>query len=124
MASPKRTAQEVIDSAIRENRPNEYLLYAFAMLFVGLGTGSFIYSIWSGHWTLSIGSALESGLFYPAMSAVQKIRRENQKIRLLELALTNAATAAEAATALHKIFAREFDDNKERTNVRPSKHSG
>jgi heme O synthase-like polyprenyltransferase len=58
------------------------------------------------------------------MNAVQKIRRENQKIRPLELALTNAATAAEAAAALHKVFAREFDDNKERTNVRPSKHSG
>ncbi|HEV1284506.1 MAG TPA: hypothetical protein VNU44_04320 [Bryobacteraceae bacterium] len=79
MASLKRTAQEVIDAAIRENRPNEYILYAFAILFVGLGTGSFIFSMWSGHWTLSIGSALESGLFYPAMNAVQKIRRENHK---------------------------------------------
>jgi hypothetical protein len=89
----KRTAQEVIDTAIKENRPNEYLLYAFALLFVGLGTGSFIYSVWTGHWALSIGSAIESGLFYPALNAVQKIRRENQKIRLLELALTNAKTA-------------------------------
>lgn len=114
----------MIDAAIRENRPNEYILYAFAILFVGLGTGSFIFSIWSGHWTLSIGSALESGLFYPAMSAVQKIRRENQKIRLLELALTNALTAADAAAALHKIFTHEFDDNKGKTHVRPKKHSG
>ena len=77
----KRTAQEVSDAAIRENRPNEYILYAFAILFVGLGTGSFLFSIWKERWTLSIGSALESGLFYPAMHAVQKIRRENQKIK-------------------------------------------
>jgi hypothetical protein len=120
----KRTAEEVIDAAIRENRPNEYILYAFAVLFVGLGTGSFIFSIWSGHWTLSIGSALETGLFYPAMQAVQKIRRENQKIRLPELALTNASTAADAAAALHKIFEHEFGDNKERKDVRPKKQSG
>jgi len=31
----KRSAQEVIHDAIRENRPNEYTLYAFAILFVG-----------------------------------------------------------------------------------------
>ena len=52
---PKRFAQDVIDDAIRENRPNEYILYAFAILFVGLGTGSFIYSLVTGHWALSIG---------------------------------------------------------------------
>jgi hypothetical protein len=121
---PKRSAQEVIDTAIKENRPNEYLLYAFALLFVGLGTGSFIYSVWTGHWALSIGSAIESGLFYPALSAVQKIRRENQKIRLLELALTNAKTAEEAATALRQVFLQEFSDNKGSTDVRTKKHSG
>jgi hypothetical protein len=119
----KRTAEEVIDATIQENRPSEYLLYAFAILFVGLGTGSFIFSIWSGHWTLSIGSALETGLFYPAMSIVQKIRRENQKIRLLELALTNASTAAEAAAVLHQAFAYEFGDNKKRKDVRPHQQS-
>jgi hypothetical protein len=58
------------------------------------------------------------------MNAVQKIRRENQKIRLLELALTNAKTAAEAAAALQKIFLREFGDNKGSTDVRTKKHSG
>jgi hypothetical protein len=121
---PKRSAQEVIDTAIRENRPNEYILYAFALLFVGLGTGSFIYSLWSGHWALSIGSAIESGLFYPAIAAIQKIRRENQKIRLLELALTNAVTAADAAAALQNVFTDEFGDNKRGSDVRTKKHSG
>jgi hypothetical protein len=120
----KRSAQEVIDTAIKENRPNEYLLYAFALLFVGLGTGSFIYSVWTGHWALSIGSAIESGLFYPALNAVQKIRRENQKIRLLELALTNAKTAEEAAAALKQVFLQEFSDNKGSIDVRTKKHSG
>ena len=121
---PKRFAQDVIDDAIRENRPNEYILYAFAILFVGLGTGSFIYSLVTGHWALSVGSAIETGLFYPAMHAIQKIRRENQKIRLLELALTNANTAAEAAAALQKVFLEEFSDTKKgTTDVRTKKHS-
>jgi hypothetical protein len=121
---PKRSAQEVIDTAIKENRPNEYLLYAFAMLFVGLGTGSFIYSVWTGHWALSIGSAIESGLFYPALNAVQKIRRENQKIRMLEIALTNAKTADEAAIALTAAFTKEFSDTKGVTDVRTKTQSG
>jgi hypothetical protein len=55
---------------------------------------------------------------------VQKIRRENQKIRLLELALTNAKTAEEAATALRQVFLQEFSDNKGSTDVRTKKHSG
>jgi hypothetical protein len=49
-------------------------LYGFALLLVVLGTGSFIYCVWTGHWALSIGSAIESGLFYPALNAVEKIR--------------------------------------------------
>jgi hypothetical protein len=61
----KRSAQDVIDDAIRENRPNEYILYFFAILFVGLGTGSFIYSLVTGHWALSIGSAIETGSSTP-----------------------------------------------------------
>jgi len=120
---PKRSAKEVIDNAIQENRTNEYLLYLFALLFVALGTTSFVYSVLNGHWALSIGSAIESGLFYPALSAVQKIRRENQKIRLLELPLTNAKTVDEAASALREVFVREFGDNKGATDVRTQKHS-
>ena len=114
----KRSAQEVIDTAIKENRPNEYLLYAFALLFVGLGTSSFIYSVLNGHWALSIGSAIQSGLFYPALNAVQKIRRENQKIRLLELALTNAKTAEQAAAALKQVFLQEFSEHGDIKPVR------
>ena len=91
---------------------------SFAVLFAALGTAAFIYSLVSGHWTLSIGSALESGLFYPAMRAVQQIRRENQRIRLLEIPLSDAATADEAAAALHKMFVQEFGDNKKRADVR------
>jgi hypothetical protein len=113
----------VIDTAIRENRANEYLLYGFAILFVALGTGSFVYSVISGHWTLSIGSALESGLFYPAMRAVQQIRRENQQIRLLEIPLNHASTADEAAAALHKTFSKEFGDNKGKGDARTKVHS-
>lgn len=122
MPTRKRSAQEVIDAVVRENRGNEYLLYGFAILFVALGTGSFVYALISGHWTLSIGSALESGLFYPAMRAVQQIRKENQKIRLLEIALNHASSADDAAAALHKAFSKEFGDNKEKGDAGTKVH--
>ena len=118
---PERSAQEVIDQLIRENRPNEYMHYAFAILFVSLGTGAFIYSIVTGHWALSIGSALETGLFYPAMNVIQRIRRENQKIRLLELALTDAHTEADAVAAIQRVFLEEFSDTRS-TDVRTKTH--
>jgi hypothetical protein len=57
------------------------------------------------------------------MKAVQQIRRENQKIRLLEIPLSNAATADEAAAAPHRIFPQEFGDNKKGANV-PAKTRG
>jgi hypothetical protein len=116
--SIKRSAYDVIDSTIRENRPNEYILYAFAGLFVILGTGAFIFSLWSHQWTLSIGAALESGLFYPAMREVHKIRSENQKIRLLEIPLNNASTANEAAASLHEVFKQEFESARKGRGAR------
>ena len=121
MPVAKRSAQQIIDTAIRENRANEYLLYIFAIVFVALGTSGFIYSLSSNHWTLSIGSALESGLFYPALRAVQQIRRENQQIRLLEIPLNNAATADDAAEALSKMFLKGFGENRKEANARTKK---
>jgi hypothetical protein len=107
MSLPKRSAQEIIDTAIRENRTNEYVLYAIAIVFIVLGAGAFIYSLIARQWTLSIASALELALFYPAMKAAQGIRTENQKITLLEISLSNSKTADEAVTALKKDPSRE-----------------
>ncbi len=123
MPPHKRSAYDVINAAIRENRPNEYILYAFAILFVVLGTGAFIFFLWSRQFTLSIGAALESGLFYPAMREVHKIRTENQIIRMLEIPLNNAKTADEAAASLHQVFKEEFQAGKGAKRVRTETHS-
>jgi hypothetical protein len=88
-----------------------------AVFFVGVGAYGFVHSIHTGNGWLAAASAIESGLFYPALNSVQKIRRENQKIRLLELALTNAKTTDKAAAAVEKVFTEEFGDNRGGTNV-------
>jgi hypothetical protein len=120
MPAHQRSAYDVINAALGENRPNEYILYGFAILFVILGTGAFVFSMLSHQWTLSIGAALESGLFYPAMRQVDKIRHENQKIRMLEIPLGNAKTADEAAASLNEAFKDEFNvREKERNDARP-----
>jgi hypothetical protein len=49
-------------------------------------------------------------------------RLASDQRRLLELPLTNAKTADEAASALREVFVREFSDNKQGTDVRTPKH--
>lgn len=122
MPPHKRSAYDVINAAIGENRLNEYILYALAILFAVLGTGAFIFFLWSRQFALSIGAALESGLFYPAMRQVQKTRTQNQIIRMLEIPLNNAKTADEAAASLHHVFKEEFRVGKGAKGVRTEAH--
>ena len=67
--------------------------------------------------------ALQSGLFYPAMRLVLRIRTENQKIRLLEIPLMNARTADDAAATLRDVFYREFDRSQGVPVARSEEHS-
>jgi hypothetical protein len=69
---PKRSAQEVIDTTIHENRLNEYLNYVFAFFFVALGAYGFIHSVQVANGWLAAASAIESGLFYPAVNTCRK----------------------------------------------------
>ena len=84
-ASPPRTAEQVIDQAISENKFSAYLLYGFAL-----------------------AGGVASGLFWPAMNQARQIRRENIAIRLLERPLSMADTSNEAANALKDFFVTTF----------------
>lgn len=96
----RRSARKIIDSVILENRLLQYVL-----LFLGIG--GFIGSLIAGQWEIALL------VFCSAVRAVQQIRRENQKIRLLEIPLNNSTTATEAAAAIHKMCTREFGDDRE-----------
>src|SRR5438874_8086606 len=84
MAEP-RTAKQVIDQAIKENRRGEWLCYGFATVFVLAGLAVIGKSLLTEQsaWSTAIGAAV-SALFWPAVSAARLIRRENLAIRLLE----------------------------------------
>jgi hypothetical protein len=99
-----RTAKEVIDQAITENRVNEYLLYGFAIVFVLSGVTALICGmIWEAG-VVALAGGIGSSLFFPAMYLAHKIRRENIAIRLLEAPLSKAETSDEAANALREFF--------------------
>jgi hypothetical protein len=108
----KRTAKEVIDQAIHENRPGEYLLYLFSCttFLVGiatLGTGAY-----NGEALTAGLGTVASVMFYPAMKLAKRIREQNVAIRLLEIPLNGAHTAAEAALVLKEFFQSTYSLKK------------
>jgi hypothetical protein len=78
------SARSLIDRAIRENRPGEYLCYGLAVVFVFIGIGVLIGGALAGNGLVSLAGTVSSILFWPAMREARQIRRENLAIRLLE----------------------------------------
>lgn len=95
-----RTANEIIDQAIRENRLPERLIYLFCLLLVGSGTATFILAMVRGDSVSAIAGAIAGTLFLPAIRTAVRLRRENILIRTLEIPLTNAETAEDATRIL------------------------
>jgi hypothetical protein len=105
-----RTAKDIIDQAINENRFGERLLYAFATVVVLVGAGAIVAGIVSRSGLVALAGAIASSLFVPAMNAARRTRRENLCIRLMEAPLSRAETATEAADALRKVFYNLFNE--------------
>ncbi len=106
----QRTAQEVVDLAIRENRFGERLLYGFASLFVACGVAAIAHGIYSSATIETLVGAIGSALFYPAMHLAKRIRQQNIAIRLLEAPLSRADTAQDAAVAIRTAFSEVFTE--------------
>jgi hypothetical protein len=107
-----RSAKEIIDQAIAENRLNEYLCYVFASVFVVSGTGTLIFGLvkWDG--IMALVGAVANLLFFPAMKQAREIRKENIAIRLLEAPLSASKTAKDAADALTEFFEKTFQPSR------------
>jgi hypothetical protein len=103
-----RTARELIDQALSENRINEYLLYAFAILFVISGTTALIWGMIVGEGAVALAGVIADTLFFPATWQARQIRRENIAIRLVERPLSLAENSKEAADALREFFVETF----------------
>lgn len=86
---PPRSAQQVINAAIEENRSNEYLLDVFAILAFLFGAIIILWSVYQNQPIATVAGTAESALFAPAVYFIRQIRRENMKLRLLELPLSS-----------------------------------
>lgn len=107
----QRTAKEVIDQAIRENRSGMALLY-FAIVFVSVGVFVIVWGAVAGQGLVSIAGSIAGILFWPALREAWQIRRENMAIRLLESPLSMSSTAKAAAEALREAFMSVFVNRK------------
>ena len=100
----KRTAQEVIDQAIQDNRAWEWLLFALVILFPVVGIGVMLRGAYDGNGLTALAGSTASSLFWPAIAKAMKIREANQAFRAMEIALNKATTAQEAADIIARLF--------------------
>ena len=109
---PRRSAHEVINQAISENRLGEYLLYVFSCTTFFVGIVALAIGAYHGQtMTASLGT-VASVMFYPAMRLAKRIREQNVAIRLLEIPLNNSKTAEEAAAVLKEFFESTISNQK------------
>ena len=111
-----RTAKEIIDQAIEENKWNERLLYFIAVACVVSGITALIFGLIQEQGVVAIAGGIASALFIPAMHQARQIRRENIATRLLEGPLSSAATEKEASDALKEFFVHTFIPRKSNPN--------
>jgi hypothetical protein len=107
-----RPAREVIDAAIRENRGWEYVCYGLVITFVLVGVVVIGTGVYHGNGLMALSGSVASALFWPALRYAMAIRRENMAIRLLEVSLTHAKTAEQAAKAIKDAFTSQFGKGK------------
>jgi hypothetical protein len=112
MPTTPRTAKQVIDQAIRENRTGEKICYGLVLLFALAGLAVLGYGVWQGQGLIALAGSLAGAVLWPALRQARRIRKENQLLRLLEVPLTNAKTANEAAKVLSDTFKKLFSDDK------------
>jgi hypothetical protein len=86
---------------------NEWLLYAFAVVFVALGVVIIVWGLIADS-LLAWAGVAESVLFVPAVVLAMRIRHQNTALRMLEVPLRKAKNADEAARVLVHSFWTAF----------------
>lgn len=108
-----RSAKEVIDQLIRENLWWEWLCFIAACLFLLIGVGVIIRAMLVDQSNvLTIVGGACNFLLWPSLAHAQRIRKENQAIRLLEIPLSKAVTAEKAADMIREMFVAVFVERK------------
>jgi hypothetical protein len=102
-----RPAREIIDAAIQENRSWEWLSYALTIAFAVVGLTVLVVGAIQGEGVIAASGAAASALFWPAMRNAVLIRRANIRIRMFELALSQAKNSKDAATLIRDAMGHE-----------------
>lgn len=100
----RRTARQVIDQAIADNKKPEWILYSFSITCVVTGLVLILWGLFHGDKVFAGLGTLSSALFWPAMRYARQIRRESIAIRLLEAPLSKAETETAACEMLERFF--------------------
>ena len=112
-----RTEQEVIDSALRENRHRDTICWVLACLFAVSSVAVVFVGVIAGSpWVGATGAALGVP-FAVALNAGLRIRRENIALRLLEIALRAERTEEGAMKAIGQAFQFHFASSQEKPHV-------
>jgi len=98
--SAPRSARDVIDQAIRENRSWERLCFAFVVGLLLAGAAILLQGIVSGEGVVVASGAAVAALFWRPLRYAIEIRAANMRIRLFELALSVAKNGKEAASLI------------------------
>lgn len=109
---PARTAREVIDQAVAENLFGERLLYGMAFAFAVAGLFVLVWAAIHRLPVIAVTGCVSSYLFWPAVNSARKTRKESVAIRLLEVPLSRADTAREAAEMLQRQFLKQMSEKQ------------
>ena len=102
--------QPTIDLLLRENKFLSITLYVVAVLSILCGIVMLGFGMWRNQPILALAGAVEMYLFVPVWRFVQALRRENRRIRLLEMRLNRARTASGAKETPHNPFKDDTQD--------------
>lgn len=103
-----RSAREVIDAAIAENRVWERVCLGLTVAFASVGVAVIGIGAARSDGLLALAGSVSGTLFWPALRNAVAIRRVNIAIRLLEVPLGQARTTQQAADAIREAFVFHF----------------
>lgn len=101
---PLRSAQEVIDAAIRESRAWEWVCLGLTVTTALVGIALLVFGAVKSDWGIAGPGVAAAAVLPPALWAATRIRLTNIRIRLLEIPLGKAKTTAEAASVIASVF--------------------
>ena len=103
-----RTAKQVIDQAIKDNRGNGNLIFGLLTGFAIAGVVALIWGMVNGEGAVALAGGISNVMLWPAVYHARQIRRENIALRLLEAPLSKAESSKEASDALREFFVETF----------------